>query len=274
MWELALPAAQLLVGAFQKIKSNRELKKLENEDISFKATPESRTIMGIAKADAAHGYNAAQKAAFLQNVASNTAKSYRLGMARAGNSLSNAIGASNNIANSQAMNQFAAQDAALQRSNQGVYNNLVAQDQQRANMNTQNELRNNQMAQQAYGMAGQQGTDNIMSALQMGSMVAGGLGKGGAPSGGAGNQMFSMQPFGAPVLPQQEQGGMGLEYKNPYTNNIPLTNMAAQQPNAPFGQIQKNNPYLGTSVNPQFRQVQPYNSFWTQFLNSINSTEQ
>jgi len=263
---LALPAAQMIFGAFQKIKANKELKKLGNEDISFEATPESKTIMGIAKADAQRGYNAAQRGAFLQQVASNTAKSYRLGMQRAGNSLSNAISASNNIANSQAFNQFAAQDAALQRQNQGVYNNLVAQDQQRANMNTQNEIRNNQMAQQAYGMAGMQGNENIMTAIQMGSMVAPSL------LGGGGNQGAGTPMLNAPMIQTPTIAGgtnnMGIEYRNPYTNNTPLTPLTPNiVQNNSSAQFQKNNPYLGTSQNPQYQQQRKYDSFWSSLLN-------
>jgi len=259
---LALPIAQAIFGGFQKIKANKELRKLQNEDISYNATPETRSVLGVARNNARHGYSAAEKAAFFQNVAANTAKSYRLGMARAGNSLSNAIGASNQIALSNSMNQFAAQDAGLQRQNQAVYNNLVAQDQQRANMNTGLEARNNQMAQQAYGTASSQGNDNIMTAIQMGSMVAPYL------MGGKQPQQPNMpmipasttvqQPMQLPTNNVQPQ----LDYRNPYSNNIPLTPMTNQQQiPASQLQLQRDNPYK-QNTGLQFT---PYSTFWDEF---------
>lgn len=172
MWELLLPAAQTIYGGFQALKANSELKKLRNQDISYQATPETQKILGIARDNAMHGYSEAEKQAFLQTVAANSAKAYRMGMSRAGNSLSNAIGASNQIANSQAMNQFAANDANLQRQNQNIYFGQVGQDQNRANMNTQMEVNNNRMAQQAFGNAQSQGVENAFGGMQMASMVA------------------------------------------------------------------------------------------------------
>lgn len=94
-------------------------------------------------------------------------------MNRAGNSMSNAIGASNQIANSNAINQFAAQDAQLQRSNEGVYAGQVAQDQTRDNQNTSLEWQQNQLGQRAWGATGQTGVDNVSTALQMGAMLLG-----------------------------------------------------------------------------------------------------
>lgn len=167
-----LPAAQMLYGAFQAIKSNSELKKLRNQDISYQATPETQKILGMARDNAMHGYSEAEKQAFLQTVAGNSAKAYRMGMSRAGNSLSNAIGASNQIANGQAMNQFAANDANLQRQNQNIYFGQVGQEQNRQNMNTAMEVNNNRMAQQSYGNAMSQGIENAFGGLQMGTMVA------------------------------------------------------------------------------------------------------
>lgn len=172
MYELILPAAQTIFGGFQALKSNSELKKLRNEDISYQATPETQKILGMARDNAMHGYSEAEKQAFLQTVAGNSAKAYRMGMSRAGNSLSNAIGASNQIANGQAMNQFAANDANLQRQNQNIYFGQVGQEQNRANMNTQMEVNNNRMAQQSYGNAMSQGIENAFGGLQMGTMVA------------------------------------------------------------------------------------------------------
>ncbi len=170
---LALPLAQMIYGGFQSIKANKELKKLGNQDISYKGTPDSRYLLGLTRDNAQHGYSAAEKAAFLQTVAGNTARSYRLGMNRAGNSMSNAIGASNQIANSNAMNQFAAQDAQLQRSNQGVYAGQVAADQNRANQNTSMEFQQNNMGQRAYGQAANMGVNNIATGLEMGAMLLG-----------------------------------------------------------------------------------------------------
>ena len=181
-WMALLPIAQTLYGGFQSIRANQKLKKLRNENIEYKATPETKNILGVAAANARHGFTEAQKADIFQRFAAQTAKSYRMGMARAGNSLSNAIGASNDIANSNNFNNFAAQDANQQRQNQQVYNGLVGQEQQMANQNTAMAAHNNQMAQQAYGMAGQHGMDNIFTGIQMGSML---LGKNGNSDGTA-----------------------------------------------------------------------------------------
>ena len=105
-WMALLPIAQTLYGGFQSIRANQKLKKLRNENIEYKATPETKNILGVAAANARHGFTEAQKAAVFQNFAAQTAKSYRMGMARAGNSLSNAIGASNDIANSNNFNNW------------------------------------------------------------------------------------------------------------------------------------------------------------------------
>lgn len=243
MWELALPIAQTLYGAFQTIQANKRLKRLRNENIEYKATPETQNILGVAASNARHGFTEAEKAAVFQNFAAQAAKSYRLGMARAGNSMSNAIAASNAIANSGNFNNFAAQDANQQRQNQQIYNNLVAQDQRRADMNTEMAYRNNVMAQQAYGQAGKQGVDNIMSGIQMGSMLGGsggGLGKTGVP-------MIKAQPIGTPSL--------GVTTINQGANDDMLV---------------RENPYIQGGGYVPYKQnygFAPYNSFWNQFLN-------
>ena len=235
MWELALPAAQMIYGGFQALKANSELKKLRNQDISYQATPETQKILGIARDNAMHGYSEAEKQAFLQTVAANSAKAYRMGMSRAGNSLSNAIGASNQIANSQAMNQFAANDANLQRQNQNIYFGQVGQDQNRANMNTQMEVNNNRMAQQAFGNAQSQGVENAFGGMQMASMVADGNGWGqkGNPNGSVNS--------GTPNTPLN------------YANDISMNPNKTQ-----YGQQWQANPY-----NVQAPQI---NSIWSPFF--------
>lgn len=246
MWELALPIAQTLYGAFQTIQANKRLKRLRNENIEYKATPETQNILGVAASNARHGFTEAEKAAVFQNFAAQAAKSYRLGMARAGNSMSNAIAASNAIANSGNFNNFAAQDANQQRQNQQIYNNLVAQDQRRADMNTEMAYRNNVMAQQAYGQAGKQGVDNIMSGIQMGSMLGGnasGLGKTGAKGAILG----------------------GVNQSSGWSNN------AVQKPSLESFIQQNVSPYNAAEYPvdaPYNNQIfAPYNSFWNQFLN-------
>lgn len=230
MWELALPAAQMIYGGFQSLKANKELKKLANQDISYQSTPETKQLLGVTRDNAMHGYSAAEKAAFLQNVAANGAKAYRLGMSRAGNSLSNAIGASNQISNSQAMNQFAANDAQQQRQNQNIYAGMVAQDQNRANMNTQLEANNNRMAQQAFGQAQKQGVENIFSGMQMGTMV------------GEDNNWGKGTPNLPPNLPQNS----GTPQLN-YANDISMYPNKQQ-----YGQNWQANPY-----NVQAPQINP-----------------
>jgi len=256
MYELALPVAQALYGGFQAIKAHNELNKLRKEDLSYQATPQTRNILGVAGANAQHGYTEAEKAAFLQQVASNTAKAYRLGMSRAGNSMSNAIGASNQIANGQAFNQFAAQDANQQRQNQGIYNNLVGQDQSRANMNTQYAMHNNQMAQHAFGQAQQQGVNNIFGALQMGSMIAG---QGGGAAGGFGNK-------GAMNFANGAVQGVANVQQPQYQNQVPQFNPAYPMYGKPTF-----NQYMQQNVNPYnapYYQVEaPYNNMWSPYFN-------
>ena len=250
MWELALPIAQTLYGAFQTIQANKRLKRLRNENIEYKATPETQNILGVAASNARHGFTEAEKAAVFQNFAAQAAKSYRLGMARAGNSMSNAIAASNAIANSGNFNNFAAQDANQQRQNQQIYNNLVAQDQRRADMNTEMAYRNNVMAQQAYGQAGKQGVDNIMSGIQMGSML---------PFGGIKNgvDITKMESLGTPSsIPTTDSKNLMLRRNNPYGAALRQHNL---------------NNYINENISPynapDYPINAPYNSFWNQFLN-------
>lgn len=261
---LALPIAATIYGGFQALKANKELKKLAKEDISYKSTPATRNVLGMSAANAKHGYTAAEKTAFLQQVAANTAKSYRLGTARAGNSMSNVIGASNQIANGQAFNQFEAADANQQRQNQNIYNNMVAQEQGRANQNTAMEFQNNQLSQRAYGQAQQQGVNNIFTGLQMASMVAPYLGGKQPATTPAANGAAPGYTYGVPQMnPNPQQ--YGLPYQgSPY--QLPPDNVISPV----FRQNYQNLDY-GTDVNmnrnpQQYGQPYQYNNMWTPYF--------
>lgn len=211
---LILPAASLLYGAFQSWRSHRQLKKLAKQNFEYKATPESKMLLGIAHDNTQHGFNAAQRGAFTTANAGNIAKSYRVGTTRFGNNAANIIGAGNDISNSNAWNQFANADANQQRMNQGIYAQLVAQEQSRQNQNVNMGYQNNIRAQQAFGMAGQQGINNIGTGLQMGSMVLGNMGKDGTNNTQGATGYTPTYEYGKPVMtPRPTQYGL------PYQNN-------------------------------------------------------
>lgn len=250
----ALPIAQSLYGIFQTIKANQELKKLGKEDISYKGTPDSKYLLGLSRDNIQHGYSAAEKAAFLQTVAGNTAKAYRLGMGRAGNSLSSVIGASNDIANSNAMNQFAASDAQQRRANQGIYAGQVAQDQSRENQNTAMQFQQNQRGQMAWGQAMQQGINNVGAGLQMGSMLMGGQDSGTPDNEGYNvtevgdmNMQMPIDPYGRPQM-----------NPNPMQYGLPYNNKGYQLPaDNVLPRVFRNN-YRGLNYNNNI-QMNPQN---------------
>lgn len=252
MWQLALPIAQSIYGAFQSIKSKRELDKLAKENIRYSMTPANRNLLGETQANSQHGFDDAQHAAFLNEVASNGAKAYRNSVSRAGGNMANVIGAGINMADNSAFNQYASNNANMQRANLGQYIGRVDNEQNLQNMNTNMEYQNNVLGQRAWGQAGQDGIANIMSGIQMGSMAGYDMQneKNGNSTSGVGSTV-----------------GIGnnnntTQYFNP--NFRPQSRFRWQNPNA-IGA----NPYNTTPYNQNY--TAPYNNtFWDFYGNNGN----
>ena len=186
------------------------------DDKQYTASPEFRTAFNRAESRSNQGFSAAERSAFDQSLARQGTTAKRM-FQNAG--LGGIGSAASQIMNIDALNQFAAQDANIQRQNFGEYMGAARgmqsiQDAETGRFN--NQLN---MQRQALGGAMQSGLGNIMGGINTGinaQQMSSTLNK---------TQGGITSPTGGPNAPTTTggQGGMGTyNWQQPtYSNGIP-----------------------------------------------------
>ncbi len=165
MWLAAIPAA---IGLAQSAVGFANLSKLSKQKLPmYQETPEMMASRARANQMAQGGFTTAEQNAFDSRMAQQGNQRYRLGVTQGGGNLSSAINAGINYGNIGAQQQFAAQDAQLQRQNIKYADSFSQYVQNLANMNTSYMQQRRAQQEQAAGGAAQTGLNNIAGAGAM-----------------------------------------------------------------------------------------------------------
>lgn len=171
MWLSAIPAA---IGLAQSAVGFANLSKLSKQKLPmYQETPEMMASRARANQMAQGGFTTAEQNAFDSRMAQQGNQRYRLGVTQGGGNLSSAINAGINYGNIGAQQQFAAQDAQLQRQNIKYADSFSQYVQNLANMNTSYMQQRRAQQEQAAGGAAQTGLNNIAGAAAMANFGAG-----------------------------------------------------------------------------------------------------
>jgi len=180
---LAGMAFNVVHGLVQQNQARKGLNSLVKPQ-GYNTTPEQQQSYERAQKDAMSGYSAQERAAYLSNLASRNNAGYSRAMKFGGNGLAGAIQAGVNYGNSKALNDFAANDAQLRRSNVRYADSRGDVISGQRNRNTQLKNQEYNQAAQAYGGAIKAGKENVFNAVNLFSalnpMALGGIGGGGA----------------------------------------------------------------------------------------------
>jgi len=186
---LAGMAFNVVHGLVQQNQARKGLNSLVKPQ-GYNTTPEQQQSYERAQKDAMSGYSAQERAAYLSNLASRNNAGYSRAMKFGGNGLAGAIQAGVNYGNSKALNDFAANDAQLRRSNVRYADSRGDVISGQRNRNTQLKNQEYNQAAQAYGGAIKAGKENVFNAVNLFSalnpMALGGIGGGAASRMGGG----------------------------------------------------------------------------------------
>ena len=185
---LAGMAFNVAHGLYQQSQARKGLNSLVKPQ-GYNITPEQQQSYGRAQKDAMSGYSAQERAAYLSNMASRNNAGYSRALKFGGNGLAGAIQAGVNYGNSRALNDFAANDAQLRRSNVRYADSRGDVISGQRNRDTQLKNQEYNQAAAAYGGAIKAGKGNVFNAVNLFSalnpMALGSIG------GGAGNRIGS-----------------------------------------------------------------------------------
>jgi hypothetical protein len=163
-WPVAV--GSLALGAMQTIKASRELKKLKNEMPSgFQVTPEQMRSYQRAESMAQNGFTSGEKASFFQNLAQKANQAFSRTMNSGGGSMAAAVRAGLNYGNTNAINQFAMNDASLNRNNIRYADQMGADITAQRNRETARQWARYQATEQALGTAKRQGWENMANSV-------------------------------------------------------------------------------------------------------------
>lgn len=165
-------------------KSRKQLDQLNKTPLpEYKVTGEQRGAYNMALQDMANpaGVSATEKAAFQGQIAQNSNTQYQNAINRAGGSMGKYIGGILNVNNTNAINQFAANDARIRSQNRNFAASRVGQGaaaiQNVSDRNTNAAIQRRLLVEQALGGAiaqQQQNQSNAISSLgNIGGMAAG-----------------------------------------------------------------------------------------------------
>ncbi len=196
-------ATQLITGIIGGNKAEKAFNKLH-----YNISPAVLNAEAIAKANAQHGFSGAERESFLQTIQRNNARKYHLATMRMGNNIAGTVqGAINNSLDSS-YNQFATDDARLQRNNQQYADTFANEHQQIDNMNKTKDINHQQQKINAAGQAINAGINNLaLGTLNLGSKAKGDGSTGGAattttsnngalPAAGTAGYQASISPYG------------------------------------------------------------------------------
>lgn len=210
-------------GLYQQSQAKKGLNSLVKPQ-GYNVTPEQQQSYDRAQKDAMSGYSAQERAAYLSNMASRNNAGYSRALKFGGNGLAGAIQAGVNYGNSKNLNEFAANDAQLRRSNIRYADNRG--DVISGQRNRQTQLKNQEynQAAAAYGSAIKAGKENVFNAVNMFTALnPGALGS----IGGGGNKTVDPN-IGAEMPDEIPDMGMGdgadagyTEYINPNPSQVP-----------------------------------------------------
>jgi len=193
-------------GLVQQQQARKGLNSLVKPQ-GYNITPEQQQSYGRAQKDAMSGYSAQERAAYLSNMASRNNAGYSRALKFGGNGLAGAIQAGVNYGNSKALNDFAANDAQLRRSNVRYADSRGDVISGQRNRDTQLKNQEYNQAAQAYGGAIKAGKENVFNAVNLFSalnpMALGSIG------GGAGNRIGGGITTGAEMPDEIPDTGMG-----------------------------------------------------------------
>jgi hypothetical protein len=136
---MVLPLGSAILGGYQLWWGNKELNKL-GERPNYQVNPQLNTMANESFQNRNQGYSDAQIDAFMQNLAGMNNTNYNRGMQASGGNQSQVIRAILSGQSNNALNQFAANDAAIQKQNYQIANQLQGQVQQQNNLITQQDI--------------------------------------------------------------------------------------------------------------------------------------
>lgn len=249
-------------GAYEANKrekeANRQLAELAKKPYEkFKVNPlvQKYTQMGLRDIQSPQGFTGAEAAQFQQRIAAGQEAARRNALSLGGSSVSRAVQGSLGAANLAAQNQFAAQNAALARSQRNLGFSRFMQGAGVAQgvdqMNTQQELQRRMMLEQALGAASRQAADQQRAMIQgMGSDLFG------AGVGLAANEFaYSDNPFGMSGAKGSAQSKYGLSNRKVASIMEDAESMQSQQNAATKGFSGITNPIYGFNRDSRVRKL-------------------
>lgn len=249
-------------GAYEANKrekeANKQLAELAKKPYEkFKVNPlvQRYTQMGLRDIQSPQGFTGAEAAQFQQRIAAGQEAARRNALSLGGSSVSRAVQGSLGAANLAAQNQFAAQNAALARSQRNLGFSRFMQGAGVAQgvdqMNTQQELQRRMMLEQALGAASRQAADQQRAMIQgMGSDLFG------AGVGLAANEFaYSDNPFGMSGAKGSAQSKYGLSNRKVASIMEDAESMQSQQNAATKGFSGITNPIYGFNRDSRVRKL-------------------
>lgn len=197
---------QGLLGTHQYYKSKRALKQLEDQGpVEYSIAPEQQKAYDESYKMSKMGYTPQEKTSWKQNIAQSNNTAYRQGLNMAGGNMAQALSAGLASQNIGAVNQFAGQDAALNRQNISSWQRQAGAMQNQRNLMDQLKIADNREMKRAYGMAMQRGLQNMASASSTAlSSYSGSVGN-------SSNAFTNSGMGGDPSQTQKQQGGNTVE---------------------------------------------------------------
>lgn len=201
------------IGLAEYLKGNSAINQLNNTPYpQYTLNPALSNAYGRSDQMAKQGFTGAETGAFKQNLAQGSNLAYQRGISLGGGGMAQALNAGINANKTQALNQFAGQDAALHRQNIKYSDTLAQALQHQSNLETQNEIARRNALEQSYGKAAQTGLSNIGSGLNL--------------TGALMNQQFN---------PQQQGAGNNLKgYNLAPSLNSNFSDYSGQSPYTPY----------------------------------------
>lgn len=166
---LLFAATSLANGINGFVQQNEARKGLNSlvKPQGYNVTQEQNASYTNAQHNALNGYSPQERAAYLSNLAQKNNAGYSRAMKFGGNGLAGAIQAGVNYGNASALNNFAAQDAGLRRSNIRYADSRGDVISQQKNRQTQLENNNYNQKQAAFGNAIKTGKENMWNSLNL-----------------------------------------------------------------------------------------------------------
>lgn len=162
----AVPLAQLGLGAYQAISSNRALKRLSKQAVpSFGITPEQTRSYNRAEELANTGLTGAERQAATQGLAQSGNQAYRRALNMSGGSTARGIQGALGAMNLRGQNQISSMDAGLRRRNVQYADMIGRGLSDQRNRETQRAYNYRMLLEQNLGLAKKIGLENIVNSM-------------------------------------------------------------------------------------------------------------